>query len=111
MQSESYELQSHDDLPEESSGDAKCSDGEAKLWPGRMYRKDISSDRKTIIESGSNQRRSACSGIDPATNEVAFNGFESAAFTNRSDGRVTPSTAARIQVTHEATVSYDPRTQ
>ncbi|KAI3556378.1 integral membrane protein [Colletotrichum abscissum] len=111
MQSESYELQSHDDLPEESSGKAKCSDDEAELCSGRRYRKDIFSDRETIIESESNQHRGACSGIYPATNEVDFNGVESAAFTNRNDGRVTPSTAARIQVTHESTVSYDPRIQ
>ncbi|KAK1534789.1 uncharacterized protein CCOS01_03541 [Colletotrichum costaricense] len=111
MQSESYELQSHDDLPEESSGKAKCSDDEAELCSGRRYRKDIFSDRETIIESESNRHGGACSGIYPATNEVDFNGVESAAFANRNDGRVTPSTAARIQVTHESTVSYDPRQQ
>ncbi|KAK1710853.1 uncharacterized protein BDZ83DRAFT_766078 [Colletotrichum acutatum] len=109
MQSESYELWSHDDLSEESSGKAEFSDEEAKLWSGRRYRKDIVNERETTIESESNQHRRTCVGIDDTANVVGSNGIEPASFADKNSGRTTPSTATRIQVTHENIVSYDPR--
>lgn len=111
MQSESYELQSHNDLPEESSGKAECSDNEANLWSGRRCRKNIVSERETIIESESNQHQRSCSGIYYAADVVGSNDIAPDSFANRNDGRKTPSTAARIQVTHETTVSYGSRAQ
>ncbi|KXH64122.1 integral membrane protein [Colletotrichum salicis] len=111
LQSESYELQSHDDLPEGSSGKAGSSDDEAKLWSGRRYRKDIVSERETIIESEPKHHKRMCGGISHTANVVGSGGIEPASLAGRNDGRCTPSTAARIQVTHETKVSYDSQIQ
>ncbi|KAF4875331.1 hypothetical protein CGCSCA1_v005613 [Colletotrichum siamense] len=77
MQSESYELQSQDDISEGGSGKV---DDETKLWSGRVLLKDASNHRETIIQSG---------GTDSSTASL------SCAF----DGR-------EIKVTRETEVSY-----
>ncbi|KAK1659644.1 hypothetical protein BDP55DRAFT_636784 [Colletotrichum godetiae] len=98
-------LQSHDDLPEKSLGKAESSDDEIKLWSGRRYRKDLVSERETIIESEPKHHKRMCSGIIHAANVIDSDDIESASLAERNDGRITPSTAARIQVTYETKVS------
>ncbi|KAJ0367779.1 hypothetical protein COL154_003000, partial [Colletotrichum chrysophilum] len=49
MQSESYELQSQEDISEGGSGKV---DDETKLWSGRVLRKDATNHREIVIQSG-----------------------------------------------------------
>ncbi|KAI8253570.1 Satratoxin biosynthesis SC1 cluster protein 4 [Colletotrichum sp. SAR11_239] len=63
MQSESYELQSQDDISEGGSGKV---DDETKLWSGRVLRKDATNHRETTIQSGVPEL------ISPITHDVAM---------------------------------------
>ncbi|KAK1856048.1 integral membrane protein [Colletotrichum chrysophilum] len=80
MQSESYELQSQEDISEGGSGKV---DDETKLWSGRVLRKDATNHREIVIQSGGNRDTDSSF----ANLSVAFDGRE-------------------INVTHETEVSY-----
>ncbi|KAK2758167.1 integral membrane protein [Colletotrichum kahawae] len=99
MQSESYELQSQDDISEGGSGKV---DDETKLWSGRVLRKDATNHRETIIQSGSVSGGRRSTHIDGSK---LFN--EGGKDTKSSTANLSVAFDGRgIKVTHETKVSY-----